>query len=803
MKVLIIGGVAAGAGVAARLRRLDETARIVMFERGEFISYANCGLPYHVGGVIPNRDSLIVMPPAKFKAWFGVDVRVKSEVVAIDRAAKTVTVRGPSGEYAESYDKLVIATGSSPIMLSPPGADDPRVTRLWTIPDMDGILAKVKAGAKRAVVVGAGFIGLETAENLNERGLDVTIVELMDQVLPTFDREMATPLAQELASAGIALRLGRKVVAFEPAGDALAAVLDSGERLPADLVVMSVGVKPNAEIAQAAGLEVGPKGHVLVDEHLRTSDPNIYAAGDVVEVADPILGGKTAIPLAGPANKQARILADNLVGRASSYRGSRGAAVLKVGSLSAASVGCTERRLKQAGVAYEKLYTHPASSASYYPGGTQIHLKLLFGKDDGRILGAQIVGGKGVDKRLDVIATAMQAGLAAPQLAELELSYAPPFSSAKDPVNFAGMIAGSVLAGDTRLVHSDAIPAGAVLLDVREPAEVERGMIPGSINIPLGQLRQRLGELDKAKPVVATCQVGLRGYLAERILRQNGFEASNLSGGYLTWTYFNPPPFATAEKKADCAAGKCTLDAFAAKVLDVRAMACPGPVVRLKQQVDAMDNGEVLKILAPAGFEPDLRSWAASAGHVVVGVERKPDHLEAVVRKTEAKMEANAVQAVGGHSAAIVLFSNDLDKAMGALIIACGMAASGAQVGIFFTFWGLSVLRRNPAPAVKKNLLSRMFGMMLPKGATKLALSKMHMAGMGTAMMKHVMAGQSVSTLPELLKQARGLGVKFIACDMAMGVMGVTREELIDVDEVAGVASFVALAKHSNNTLFI
>ena len=802
MKVVIIGGVAAGAGAAARLRRLDERAEIVMLERGAYISYANCGLPYHVGGVIPNRQSLVVMPPEKFKAWFGVDVRVNSEVVAIDRAAKQVVVRGPAGEYREGYDRLVVATGSSPVMMDLPGSDDPRVTRLWTIPDMDGILAKVRDGAKRAVVIGAGFIGLETAENLAGRGLDVTVVELMDQVLPTIDREMATPLAQELSAAGIALRLGRKVVAFEHAGDALAAVLDSGEKLPADLVVMSVGVKPNSEIAKAAGLEVGPRGHVVVDAHLRTSDPDIYAAGDVVEVVDPIFGGKTAIPLAGPANKQARILADNLVGRDSVYAGSYGSAVLKVGALTAASVGWTERRLRQMGVAYEKLYTHPASSASYYPGAMQIHLKLLFAKDDGRILGAQIVGGKGVDKRIDVIATAMRAGLKAPALAELELAYAPPFSSAKDPVNFAGMIAESALAGDTHLVHADAIPEGAVLLDVREPAETGNGTIPGSVTIPLGQLRARLGELDKAKPVVTVCQVGLRGYLAERILRQNGFVAANLSGGYLTWKYVNPAPFAPAAKRAECAAGKCNLAAFSGEVLDVRALACPGPVVRLKQKFDSLDAGETVKVLAPAGFEPDLRSWASASGHEIAGVDKKQDHLEAVVRKGAVKMEANAVQAGGGHSAAIVLFSNDLDKALAAMIIACGMAASGAKVGIFFTFWGLSVLRKDPAPAVKKNLLSRMFGMMLPTGAAKLSLSKMHMAGVGTAMMKHVMASQNVPSLPELLKQARELGVKFIACDMAMGVMGVTREELIEVDEVAGVASFVELAKHSNNTLF-
>ncbi len=803
MKVVIVGGVAAGAGAAARLRRLDETAEIVLFERGQYISYANCGLPYHVGGVIPNRESLVVMSPEKFKGWFNVDVRNNSEVLSIDRADKSVAVRGPSGEYVETYDKLVIATGSSPVMMPLPGSEDPRVTRLWTIPDMDAIIAKVDAGAKRAVVIGAGFIGLETAENLNERGLDVTIVELMDQVLPTIDKEMSTPLARELSAAGIALRLGHKVVSFENSETGLSAVLDNEERLSADLVIMSVGVKPNSEIAKTAGLELGLRGHIVVDEFLRTSDPDIYAAGDVVEVVDPIFGGKTAIPLAGPANKQGRIVADNLSGRSSRYLGSYGAAVLKVGTLSAGSVGYTERRLKQMGVQYHKLYTHPASSASYYPGGSLMHIKFLFSPDN-KILGAQVVGNKGVDKRLDVIASAMRSGVSATELAEIELAYAPPFSSAKDPVNFAGMIADNVLRGDTTLVHADGIPKDALVLDVREPEETALGIIPGSINIPLAKLRGRLGEMDKSTEIVVVCQVGLRGYLAERVLQQNGFKARNLSGGYLTWTYFYPAPFIPSKKNAVCNGKECNLEAFGSTELDVRALACPGPVVRLKKQFDEMDAGETVKLLAQLSFEPDLMNWISSTGNELVGVERKKDSLEAVVRKGSPSAGGSSAKVQGGaHAAAIVLFSNDLDKAMAALIIACGMAATGAKVGIFFTFWGLSVLRKNPAPAVKKNVMSTMFGWMLPKGASKLTLSKMNMGGLGTMMMKQVMASQNVTKLPDLLRQARELGVKFVACDMAMGVMGVTREELIEVDEVAGVASFVEMAKHSNNTLFI
>ena len=802
MKTVIVGGVAAGAGVAARLRRLDESAEIVLLERGAFISYANCGLPYHVGGVIPQRESLLVMPVPKFKAWFNVDVRTDSEALAIDRTAKTVTVRGPNGTYQERYDKLVLATGSSPVMMSLPGSDDPRVMRLWTIPDMDGIIARIKDGAKKAVVVGAGFIGLETAENLNARGLDVTIVELADQVLPTIDKEMATPLAQELSSAGIALRLAHKVVSFEKTAEAFFAVLDNGEKLPADLVIMSVGVKPNSELARAAGLDLGPRGHIVVDDTLRTSDPSIYAAGDVVEVADPILGGKTAIPLAGPANKQARIVADNLTGRASHYRGSYGTAVLKVGTLAAGGVGLTERRLKQLGLPYHKVYNHPASSAAYYPGGAQLHIKLLFAPD-GKIFGAQAVGNKGVDKRLDVVATAMRGGRTAPELAELELAYAPPFSSAKDPINFAGMIAANVLGGDTVQTYGDAIPDGAQILDVREPAETELGIIPGSTLIPLGQLRGRLGELDKSREIVVLCQVGLRGYLAERILRQKGYRVSNLAGGYLTWKYFHPAPFAPAAKQASCSTGPCALNAFGSETLDVRALACPGPVVRLKTAFDELDAGETLRLQAQLSFEPDLKNWIASTGNELVGIEKKPTHLEAVIRKVAPAKTPAPTQAPAEQGAAIVLFSNDLDKAMAALIIACGMAAAGRKVGIFFTFWGLSVLRKNPAPEVRKPLISRMFGWMLPRGAEKLTLSKMNMGGMGTLMMKQVMAGQNVTTLPDLIRQARELGVRFVACEMAMGVMGITREELIEVDEIAGVASFVEMAKHSNNTLFI
>lgn len=813
-KVVIVGGVAAGASAAARLRRLDEQVEIVLLERGPYVSYANCGLPYHLGQVIPERDSLLVMTPERLKARFNMDVRVLSEVMAIDPQTKALTVKTHDGQtYTESYDKLLLAPGSSPIMMNLPGSDDPAILRLWTIPDMDAVLKRVDAGAKRAVVVGAGFIGLEVAENLRLRGMDVTIVELVDQVLPTVDKEMSSYLAQELTNHGIRLELGRKVTGFKRAGD-LKAILDDGRELAADIVIMSVGVKPNSELAQAAGLQVGPRKHIIVNAELQTSNPDIYAAGDAIEVVDPITGLPTAIPLAGPANRQGRIVADNLAGGHSTYRGTFGSAILKVGNLTAASIGLTERRLKQLKMDYQKIYAHPGSNASYYPGGAQMHLKLLFGLD-GTILGAQGVGSKGVDKRIDVIGVAMQFGKKVRDLAELELAYAPPFNSAKDPVNFLGMMAANILDGISTVVHADALPVGAKVIDVREPAEVEMGGIPGAQNIPLGQLRTHIRELDKQSSYVVSCQVGLRGYVAERILKQKGFKVANLSGGYLTWKSFHlqvEAPAGSASSSNNSVKDAAMQEAMKQagpddglsmtpkKMLDVRALACPGPVVRLKQEMDGLENGETLQLTAATSFASDLNSWIAASGNELLSQSLTDHHLVALIRKQPG--QAFATQQAQSDKGAIILFSNDLDKALAALIIACGMAAGGQKVGIFFTFWGLSVLRKRPAPSVKKSLLSTMFGWMLPKGAQKLALSKMHMAGMGTEMMKYVMHQQNVPTLQELLVQAKGLGVKFIVCEMAMNVMGLKREELIDVDDVAGVASFVEMAK-GGTTLFI
>jgi NADPH-dependent 2,4-dienoyl-CoA reductase/sulfur reductase-like enzyme/rhodanese-related sulfurtransferase len=547
MKIAIIGGVAGGASAAARARRLDESAEIVLFERGEYISFANCGLPYHVGGAIPKRNSLLVMTPERFNARTGIDVRVRHEVTAVDPAAHTLSVldRATGTAYTERYDKLILSPGASPIRPDVPGADDPAVMMLWTLPDMDRIKKRVDAGIRRAVVVGGGFLGLELAENLRLRDVEVTLVEMGPQVMPPLDPEMTQPLIAELERNGVKVLLGSTVAAVRRVtggdGSAIPEVvvgLGDGRELPADLVVFAIGVRPNSSLAASAGLATGARGGIVVDSRLRTSHPDIYAIGDAIQVTDS-LGIPSQIPLAGPANRQGRIAADNVFGAEREYKTTFGTSVVKVFDVTAACTGATEKALRKAGVPHEKIYLHPYSHATYYPGARMMHLKLLFTRE-GRILGAQIVGQDGVDKRIDVLATAMQAGLTVYDLRELELAYAPPYGSAKDPVNFAGFVASSLLRGETQVVHADALPENALLLDVREPAEFEAGALPGARLMPLGKIRGRLSELPPDRDIVVYCAVGIRGYIAERILRQRGFRAWNLSGGYTTWKQFHP-----------------------------------------------------------------------------------------------------------------------------------------------------------------------------------------------------------------------------------------------------------------------
>ena len=556
MKLLIIGGVAGGASAAARARRLSEDAHIVVFERGPDVSFANCGLPYYLGGEIAERDKLLVVTPDRLRTRFNLDVRVRTSVEAIDRVGKKVRVRDlTSGrEYEETYDKLILAPGGAPLRPPLPGIDLPGIFTLRNLQDVDRIKGKMDQGVKQAVVIGAGFIGLELVENFVRQGITTTVVELQDQVLPPFDKEMTTPIAQELASKGVSLLLGQSAEAFEQGPDGLIVRLKSGQRLPAQLVVLGVGVRPENKLAVEAGLAVGPRGGIRVNEHLQTSDPDIYSVGDAIEVKDFVTGDLTQVPLAGPANRQGRIAADNIFGRAARYRGTQGTAIVRVFDRTAAMTGASEKVMKRSNRPYRKVYVHPTNHAGYFPGAEAMTLKLLFVPESGRVLGAQAVGGAGVDKRIDVLAVAIQAGMTVFDLEEMELAYSPQYGSAKDPINMAGFVAGGLMRGDHPQVDVEAVLGAAAdersfLLDVRTPQEFEGGHIPGATNIPLDDLRSRLGEMPRDRQIAAYCQVGQRGYMATRILLQAGFKAVNIGGGYKTYTLYHPKPNYALEKR--------------------------------------------------------------------------------------------------------------------------------------------------------------------------------------------------------------------------------------------------------------
>jgi NADPH-dependent 2,4-dienoyl-CoA reductase/sulfur reductase-like enzyme/rhodanese-related sulfurtransferase len=547
MKLLIVGGVAGGASAAARARRLSEDARIVLFERGPDVSFANCGLPYYIGGEITERDKLLIVTPERLQTRYKLDVRTRMSVEAIDRSAKKVRVRDlVSGrEYEESYDKLILAPGAAPIRPPLPGIDLPSIFSLRNLQDVDRIKARIDQGVKQAVVIGAGFIGLELVENFVRQGIATTVVELQDQVLPPFDKEMTTPIAQELASKGVSLLLGQSAEAFVQGPDGLTVRLKSGQRLPAQLVVLGVGVRPENKLAVDAGLAVGPRGGVRVNENLQTSDPDIYAVGDAIEVKDFVTGEPTQVPLAGPANRQGRIAADHIFGRDVRYRGTQGTAIVRVFERTAAMTGASEKVLRRAKRPYRKVYVHPTNHAGYYPGAEAMTLKLVFDPQGGKLLGAQAVGGAGVDKRIDVLAVAIQASMTVFDLEEMELAYSPQYGSAKDPINMAGFVAGGLLRGDHPQVDIEAVlaaPPGEhpFLVDVRTPQEFAAGHVPDAVNIPVDDLRSRLAELPRDRDIAAYCQVGQRGYLATRILIQAGFQAANIGGGYKTYRLFHP-----------------------------------------------------------------------------------------------------------------------------------------------------------------------------------------------------------------------------------------------------------------------
>lgn len=814
MKILIVGGVAGGASAAARIRRLSEDAEIILFERGEHISFANCGLPYHVSGVIDSREKLLVTTPEIMKEKFAIDVRIFNEVMTIDRDKKQVTVKDlrKNEEYCESYDHLILSPGAAPFKPPIQGVDSKNIFSLRNLEDMDRIKA-VAEGSKDAVVIGGGYIGLEMTESLRHMGINVVLVELANQVMGPSDPEMASMLHAEIEMNGVKLRLGQSVTSFEPSADRLQVTLSSGERHEVDLAIMAIGVRPENKLAKEAGLELGVTGGIKVNAMMQTSDPAIYAVGDAVEVTDLMSGQPALIPLAGPANRQGRIAADNIFGLQREYRKTQGSAVCKVFDLTFAMTGLSEKQAIKNSLKYDKVYVHPASHASYYPGATSISLKVLYDPDNGKVLGAQAVGIDGVDKRIDVLAVAVRAGMTVYDLEELELCYAPPYGSAKDPVNYAGMVAANILRGAAEHFHVAEIEkftSNKKLIDVRTREEVLAGAIPGAMHIPLTEIRQRIAEFSPDKEYMVYCQAGLRGYLAYRILKQKGFKVSNLDGGYKTYCMVNNHALYDKSEMTDDAGGEKEMAPTGAdampqivRQIDVSGLQCPGPISKLRQAVDELEKGQAVEVLATdMGFAADVPAWCKSTGNQCLAVEKiAGGRIRAVVKKV-GKVDCTALTSCN-KKMTNVIFSNDLDKAMAALIIANGAAAAGYETTLFFTFWGLSLLRKEPEQPVEKNLVEKMFGMMLPKGVRGLKLSKMHMGGMGTAMMHKVMADKHVTSLKDLLKSAIDNKVKLVACSMSMDVMGIKESELIDGVEIGGVAMYIDELSRSNSGLFI
>jgi len=814
-KVLIVGGVAGGASAAARLRRLDEDAEIIMFERDEYISFANCGLPYYIGETIKDRNKLLVQTPQSMNSRFNIDVRNNSEVTKVDTQNKKVTVNSKDkGVYAESYDYLILSPGAKALKPDIPGIDSKKIFTLRNIPDTDAIKDYVdKEGVKNAVVIGGGFVGIEMAENLQQRGLSVALVEAAPHIFAPFDADMAITLEKEIVENGVELILNDGVKAFTEIGEQVEITLNSDTKLNADLVIFAIGVAPDTAFLQDSGLEFGSKGHIVVNDKMETNIADVYAVGDAIEVVDFVTKQKTAIPLAGPANKQGRIAADNVAGLNSTFAGTQGTSIIKVFNLTAASTGANEKTLKKAGIPYKKIYVHPASHATYYPGAVPMTLKLLFNYE-GKVLGAQSVGYKAVDKRIDVIATVIRLGGTVDDLTELELTYAPPFSSAKDPVNMAGFVAQNVLAGRTHVISWDELEnydEEHILLDVRTEEEFANGHVEEAINIPVDSLRRRLKELDKDKQIIEYCQVGLRGYIADRILSQNGYNVKNVTGGYKSYAQlkFDPNRGGKAMKninldpdtqilKKDEAAGYD-------KTLDACGLCCPGPLMQVKASIDQMNEGQVLKVLASdPGFFEDIKAWSKRTNNELLDISKSGSNITAFIKKNaDSGFVGLGNTASPARNKTMVVFSGDLDKAIAAFIIANGAASMGNKVTMFFTFWGLNILRKEEKVNLQKGSIERMFGMMMPRGSKRLKLSKMNMMGMGGKMIRKVMQDKNVSSLEDLIQAAIKSGVEIVACQMSMDVMGIRKEELIDGVKVGGVGYYLGEAEDANVNLFI
>ena len=807
-KVLIVGGVAGGASTATRLRRLDESLEIVIFEKGEYVSFANCGLPYYIGDIIQNRESLLVQTPESLKVRFNLDVRVNSEVVGVNGKDKKVKVKTKNGEeYEEIFDFLVLAPGAKPIFPAIKGIENKKIFTLRNINDMDKIKSEIKNNAiKKAVVVGGGYVGIETAENLKHLGIDTTLVEAAPNILAPFDSEISNILEYELVNNGIELMTSEKVVEFQEDANKIIIKLESGKIVTTDMVILSIGVSPDTKFLQGSGINLGERGHILVNENLETNIDGVYALGDSILVKNYITNQNVGIPLAGPANRQGRIVAGNIVGRNEKYKGSLGTAIIKIFELTGASTGLNERSLKQLNITYEKIYLHPNNHAAYYPGASPISIKALYNKENKQILGAQAVGISGVDKFIDVMATSIKFKATIDDLAELELAYAPPFLSAKSPANMVGFIGQNIEDDLLEQVFMEDLKKydekKTIILDIREELELIGGKFDNSINIPLSELRKRYTELPKNKEIWTYCAVGLRGYIATRFLSQKGYRVKNLAGGIKS----EEKVIVNTQKESSLTKEGNSNIEKEEDYLDLSGLSCPGPLVKIKEKIDKLGEDEKLKVkVSDPGFYNDIQAWSKVTKNSLLSLDKKDGLTYATLQKgqTSKVIEKNQENVIieDNSNMTMVVFSGDLDKAIAAFIIANGALTMGKKVTMFFTFWGLSILKKKNL--AKKSFIEKMFAMMLPKNSQDLPVSKMNFFGIGAKMIRSVMKKKNIMSLEELIKKAIDSGVNITACTMSMDVMGISEEELIDGINYGGVGQYLGEAEKSNNNLFI
>lgn len=816
MKYVIIGGVASGATAAARLRRVDEMSDILLLEKGPYISYANCGLPYYIGGVISGREKLLVQTPESFGKRFRIDVRVRNEVLAIHPETKSLTIRRAGGEeYEESYDKLLLSPGANPVKPSWEGIDSEGIFTLRNVEDAEHIKDYITGKpVKRAVVVGAGFIGLEMAENLRHAGLSVSVVEAGNQVMSAIDFSMATHIQRHLLQKGVSLYLEEGVTHFERNSQEITVFLKSGKTIPADMVLLSIGVRPATFLARQAGLKLGETGGIWVDEYLETSVKDVYAAGDAIEYPHPLTGKSWLNFLANPANRQGRIVADNMVfGNTVSYEGAIGTSIAKVFDMTVASAGISSKRLKEWGMEYQSSVTHSASHASYYPDALPLTLKLIFHPKTGKLYGAQCVGYDGVDKHIDRISQLIKQGGTVYDLMETEQAYAPPFSSAKDPIAIGGYVASNIISGAMPVISWRELveqKERLMLIDTRTPEEYSFGTIQGAVNIPLDEIRERLSDIPTDNPVVLFCAAGLRGYLAQRILMGRGYDNTrNLIGGYNTYSTATGPasPPSDISHPFSGLADATSVPVPEKETLKINAcgLQCPGPIMQVKKAMDNMAAGERVEIVATdAGFFRDASAWCDTTGNKLVEKNEEKGRYVVVLEKGDPSCACPSnLHSGGGKGKTLILFSDDLDKALAAFVLANGAAATGQKVSVFFTFWGLNVLKKVHKPTVQKDFFGKMFNVMLPSGSLKLKLSKMNMFGMGSRMMRFLMRRKGIDSLESLRSQALAQGVEFIACQMSMDMMGIQREELLEEVTIGGVATYMERADKANVNLFI